>query len=121
MNKFTQKRLQREAERLIRAGKMPSLEEVCAGCWKHERSTRTRVDGHVGRPVKRYLTTPALPLADVRRWTCPGQRRAGCNMQRCGSLCDHRGGRKRQPDVQVMPMTRIVMRRWTQRIAGIWT
>ena len=28
MDKPTQKRLQREAERLIRAGKMPSLEEV---------------------------------------------------------------------------------------------
>lgn len=30
MDKLTQKRLQREAARLIKSGKMPSLEELCA-------------------------------------------------------------------------------------------
>lgn len=30
MDKLKQKRLQRESERLVKVGKMPSLEEVCA-------------------------------------------------------------------------------------------
>ena len=43
MNKSTQKRLQREAERLIRAGKMPSLEELCAVILETRKEYRLKI------------------------------------------------------------------------------
>jgi hypothetical protein len=43
VDKPTQKRLQREAARLIREGKMPSLEEVCAAVLETRKEYRLKI------------------------------------------------------------------------------
>ena len=53
IDKLTQERLQREAERLIKSGKMPSLEDVCAAVLEARKKysnqiRRARREGSLG-------------------------------------------------------------------------